>query len=392
MFRLKLFITIVGANLLLSRVSFGEFEYNGSASYEAKKVFGSEVFPGHITTNNTMRMELEAKYQPSDEYVVYMNSFGRYDANDEDRNDFRFDELWLQKLGYNWDVKIGNQIVTWGSMESVSRVDVINPRDYRDDFLDPRKIGVPAMQFRWLGEVSTISAYYLPIYSASQYPGEKATYSPSQGGAIKNPETENANQYALRYFYVGDSADFAISYFNGYERDLYYSYIPASNIMQGNTFKTDRYSFEVTGVYNSWLLKAEYVNRRPKNDEIKNSNLVTLGVEYTENGLVGNEDTTLYAEYFYDSEKNGSLGLLPLQNDLFVGVRMRLNDQNRQEITIGTMRDLDNSKRYLYRLQYENWLSDSFAIQVEYQDSHAFYSNSDLDADGIGKLQVKYTF
>ena len=130
----------------------------------------------------------------------------------------------------NSDLRIGQQIISWG------RADIVNPIDIgRQNFIDPldednEKLGQLALNYRSYQPIGTFELVWLPIYQDSRLPnldspwfidlpdqseqGQNFNY---QLKSIEGPDTSLDNsQFGLRYTHSLNGWDFGASYFYGW--------------------------------------------------------------------------------------------------------------------------------------------------------------------------------
>jgi hypothetical protein len=219
---------------------------SGNFDYETYQYPKTPLFPGQIEQNHALRLDFRSEVAIDENWRVAIAPFARYDFMDHHQNAVRLNEAWVEYATENWDFRIGNQIFTWGQMESVNRIDVLNPRDFKDDVIEPTKIGIPAVLLRWKFDNSDISAYSIPYYIPSTFPGPYNFYSLSGGVPIREPAERFEDQWALRYFYAGDGFDFALSWANVIERLPIFDMNETETKLIGTSYKSNRLGFEFT--------------------------------------------------------------------------------------------------------------------------------------------------
>lgn len=131
------------------------------------------------------------------------------------------------------DLSVGNQVVTWGSVDVLSPVDVLNPKDLSYPVADPasQKIAVPMLRAvaHAPGGV-TVDAVLVPVFVPSTLPGARWQPTPQlppgvvvvglADPLIARPAFEVANvQFGLRTtvdLNVGGGADVSAVYYRGF--------------------------------------------------------------------------------------------------------------------------------------------------------------------------------
>lgn len=88
-------------------------------------------------------------------------------------------------------------------------------------------------------------------------------------------------------------------------------------------------------------------------------------VEYVFSGIGGSPtDVNLFLEKNYDSRGSNSPAIL--QNDIFIGARVALNDTASSQFKIGWMQDLSDASRSV-RLEASQRLNDKLSLRLEAQ-------------------------
>jgi len=141
------------------------------------------------------------------------------------RSDSRFDsragasdvrEAYVAGSFGDWDDSAGRQLIAWGRADSVNPTDVLTARNFT--LLTPldedQKTGVGSIRTTWNRDALRLSALWLPEFRSSILP------LPAVQGVsfVSRDPSAAARQWALRAERSGESVDWAVSYFDGYER------------------------------------------------------------------------------------------------------------------------------------------------------------------------------
>lgn len=365
----------------------------GNFDYETYQYPKTPLFPGQIEQNHALRLDFRSEARIGENWRFALAPFARYDFMDGRQNAIRLNEAWIEYSTENWDFRIGNQIFTWGQMESVNRIDVLNPRDFRDDVIEPGKIGIPAALFRLKFDNSDLSAYALPYYITDSFPGPDHFYSLSGGLPIRQPEERFEDQWAIRYFHAGDGFDFALSWANVVERLPIYDMNETETRLIGTPYKSNRLGFEFTKVIESLIIKGEGFYRFPETKLLKPGFFYTAGLEYTFPAIIGLSDLTLFTEYF-GTVGNGQVRFQILENSLFTGFRLTFNDLARQELEVGAINNFEPAGTWLMRARYARNIVEQVRFELTYTDSFGFFVFPDQDEDGDGafRARLRYSF
>jgi hypothetical protein len=368
-------------------------DYRGFIELENNRypVFASN--PQQVAQERALKFQLEASYKASQDVAFGVRAFIRKDAYNNDRDVARFDELWWQYATPKWDVRVGNQLVTWGSVESVSPLDIVNPRDYEEDVVEPIKVGTPAVRVRRRFEDGDFSLYWLPYFEASRFSGPQSFYSISGGLPNHYPASVwQTDQWAARYFHTGDGFDYGVSYFNGLERNASFEISPAGDSLVGRTFRAQRFGFETTKVVGNLLLKGEFVYRTTHEEGNRRALLYALGAEYTISSVWRHSDLTLFAEYLASSRNVKELELM--QNDIFAAARWTISDHYKQQLQVGLFWDLDHRQAHVYRLEYKASPTQNVDAGIRYTYTRDYFPgpHHTEKKDGVLHMFLKYNF
>ena len=349
--------------------------------------------PVQASENLAARLQIDASYAANERVSFALRGFAREDKRDHDRTALRLDEAWGQYAAPNWDLRVGNQLVTWGSVESVSPLDIVNPRDYEEDLVEPRKIGTFMGRFRWRFSSSDLSVYWLPKYEPSIFAGPHSYYSISAGLPQYYPDKRwDGSQWAVRYFKSGDGYDLGVSYFSGLERNGTFQFDPSQFALVGTTYPTRRLGLDVTKTIGSLVLKGEFVYRTTHEDGNRRALLYVAGGEYNLSSVWGHSDMTFFAEYLGASRNVREIELM--QNDIFLAARWTFNDTYRQRLQLGTFRDLDHGDAHVYRIEYSASPVENVDVMLRYTQTRNYYPGPRHAESNAGAvhLLVKYNF
>jgi len=369
--------------------------------------------------NNSVELQVEGSLE-LDFFKAFLSPRFKEDFSETDRNRLLIDEGWIQFAGDFFDLRFGIQKFSWGMVESEKLVDVLNQKDYEDDFLDPDKYGELSARLSlafpdpvsWLQEIG-FQFYYLAQFTQATFPGTKGRYNLTNGLLpVSDQATYSSSskkwmpQYAFRtIFTFSDVAiDIALSYFHGYNRFPSLSTNIFTRQITPYYYILDQGGLELTWVVKSLIIKLESVYRNTNQTDFNRipSTLVPApyfayvgGVEYTINGIIGNNDISFFLEYLGDSNVGTkTVDYRLFQNDLFVGFRYSLNDVNSKELKTGLTIDLDHPEEFLYLVEYNQRLAELFTVAFRL-DGVRSRANSRLDTfkeELRLKALIKYYF
>ncbi len=368
-------------------------EYLRLPSFEGEAGGVRYANPLQERNNAALKLQLEASQRLDENWSAAGRAFLREDGHNHDRDAARLDEAWLQYATPGWDLRVGNQLVTWGSVESVSPLDVINPRDYEEDLVEPAKVGLAMARMRWRLPASDLSLYWLPGFKPSTFAGPHSYY--AIGGGTPNvypQERWNAHQWAVRYFGSANDLDIGLSFLRGLERNARFEFDPTSQSLHGSTYFSNRLGTDLTYVAGDLVLKLEAVYRTTQQEGNRKALLYALGTEYTLSSVWRHADLTLFTEYLASSNNVRDIELM--QNDVFAALRWTLNDELKQRLQIGTFLDLDTSDAYVWRIEHQLSPSENVDIGARYTVTRNYYPGPrHLERDtGVFHLFARYNF
>ena len=348
-------------------------EADSSLDLSARLSLDSFIFTDNGSTQNTLSLEYEWYWQwnNTDDSLI-VKPFFRVDSLDSKRNRADILELMWLHVGSDWELRLGIGKVFWGVSESRHLVDIINQSDSVGSFDGEEKFGQAMLQYSLIQDWGVLDVFILPYFTERTFPGSQAYLRglivvDAENSRYESGEKRRHIDSALRWSNSVGIWDMGVSLFHGTNREplieqLGNQYSPYYEII-------DQLGVDVQSTLDSWLLKFEGIYRRSSLDTVKAS---TIGFEYTYVGFYGSvADIGVLMEYHWDSRKNNSAS--SLQNDLFLGGRLALNDSNSSEILLGVTQDLEEKNSYSLLFEANRRFGDSLKISM---DSWIFHSNN----------------
>ncbi|NRA37541.1 MAG: hypothetical protein HRU15_05335 [Planctomycetes bacterium] len=291
--------------------------------------------------------------------------FGRWDQEDEERSHVDIREAHALGIYENWEFKFGISKEYWGATEFAHLVDVINQTDIVENIDGEDKLGQPMLKASWYRTWGSIETFILPYFRERNFPGVHGRFiTTPQPVNIKRASYESSAEEwhtdaAVRFNGAFDRFDLGVAAFVGTSRDPLI-YIANNEDLIPHYEQMSQYSVDFTMPVAQWLIKAEGLYRDATSDSYST---VTGGFEYTQVGVMNSDaDLGILAEYIWD--ERGQQAMTFLQNDIFVGLRLSMNDTQDTALLFGVVQDLDDSG-YLLNLEFERRLNDSFKIEVQ---------------------------
>jgi len=383
---------------LLPTQAAADFEYKGNLSTLGQYFFDDPVHSADKQGNvsGSFEIELYKSFDDGNKSVVF-TPFVRahFDGDKSSHVDIR--ELLFVQSSDVWEFSMGIGQVFWGVAESRNVVDIINQTDSLEGFSTNAKLGQPMLNLASVRDWGTLSIYVLPGFREFAYPDEESRPRLPLPIDDSNPVFEADDgtshvDFALRYSHIIDAWDIGLSYFNGTAR---------RPVLRGQQASTNGPVFvpfynlisqaglDVQATLESWLLKFEMIRQSGK--RIENHIESVAGFEYSFYGLFDTAiDLGVVVEHLWDERELRADH--PFQNDLLVGLRFALNDEQSSEALFGVISDLDQNSQLL-TLEASRRLGSSFKLSAD----AVFWSSSDnvddpLDNEDYLEFELSYFF
>jgi len=325
--------------------------------------------------------------------------FYRLDQYDDERTHADIRELsWLNVFDES-ELRIGLRKVFWGVSESQHLVDIINQSDLVEGLDGEEKLGQPMINYALINDWGTVDLFVLPYFRERTFAGVNGRLRSALPVDTTNPVYESDDKekhidYAARWSHILGDWDIGLSYFDGTSRDP--SFITAVD-SNGNTTLRPVYNLlqqiglDLQATLGSWLWKIEVVNRKIKSD---NNNAATLGFEYSFYGVFeSSSDIGLVMEYLYDDRDKKAT--TPFEDDVMVGLRLTMNDENDTSMLVGVIADRDDNSR-LYSIEASRRIGENYKLTLETRIFEGFTDSTNLlysmRNDDFIQLELGYYF
>ncbi len=338
-------------------------------------------------------------------------------ADDIDDNHLRAEvrELFVNfKLGENANLKVGQQVLTWGTGDFIFINDLFS-KDWQsmfsgrdDSYL---KKPDPAVKFSWFNEIANVDVAWVPVFDGDEYiSGERfAYYNPMAGTvtgqrlAVENPDNNFDNSaFSLRLSKNAGGTEYALYGYHGL-----YSQPSAFNPISGkNAFpKMNAIGASVRGTLSGGIANAEmsYWNflgeKDGSNAFVPNDQLnLLLGYEHE---IASN--VTLSGQYLvqkmqdYDRARQVAANPAQLVNEWHQTTTVRLNWQAMQQklnVSLFAFYSLDDKDFYLkpkvsYR-QDDHWLYEVGANIFGGKNNYSQWGQFEKDSNVYARLRYNF--
>jgi len=255
-------------------------------------------------------------------------------------------ELNLLYTRDDWEGIVGISRVFWGVTESGHLVDIINQTDQLEGFDGEDKLGQTMIRISRLFDRNTVDLYVLPGFREREFlPSDQPLALPfpvSDDKPLYGADNDAQHvDFALRLSGYQGIADYGLSWFSGTSRDPEFIVQP-SGAYQPRYPLIHQAGLDLQLTLDSWLWKLEAIHRAFESDTVTDDFTAVIGgTEYTIYGLVDALfDLGLLAEWHGDSREDRTT--VPMQNDLFAGLRVSFSDTQSSEFLAGVFSDLDD--------------------------------------------------
>jgi hypothetical protein len=292
-----------------------------------------------LSTGITLEADL------ADRVSIRAVGFGRLAESGSERSHADVHEALLLLSGDALTADVGIGTVFWGVTESRHLVDVVNQKDYLEDFDGEAKLGQPMVRLGY----RTDGLGFVELFAMT---GFRALRFPSRGTRPGAPvPVDDVPRYgsgrdrwspdwAVRWTRHVGAFDWALSYFHGTSREP--QLLPSGTLDEPSLVLfhdlIDQGGAELQWTRGDWLWKGEAMVRGGQGPAFA---AFTLGFEHTSWGVFGTDvDLGSLVEVSYDGRDNATFNVY--DEDVFAGLRLSLNDVAGTEVLAGVLTDLES--------------------------------------------------
>ncbi len=360
-YRTALLITII---LSTTSTLADTWDISGHIGLEARGFWEQEKFSQQLQDAQTSAfLEPELEWLSLNEsFRLKFKGFYRHDQQDEERSHADIRELYWHHKHESFDWLIGINTVFWGVTESNHLVDIINQTDAVEDLDQEDKLGQPMINLNIQQDWGLLSTYLLIGFRERTFPGVE--------GRLRTPiaidqnltlyessEKKDHIDIAIRYSHFIGNLDIGFYWFHGTHREP--RFIPSTNTFIPMYDQITQIGLDAQLTIDVWLWKLELIGRDTEIDHFWAS---AAGVEYTLFQIAHtNADLGLLLEHSYD-DRIDTVGANLLDNDLFLGTRLSLNDVQDSSLLIGIMLDLELDSKSI-TLEAERRLGNNLKLE-----------------------------
>ncbi len=358
-------------------------ELSGRLSAEARGFPAAPSFPGQrsLAAGFVVSPTLYMEHVSARSFTL--TPFVRYDHSDPRRTHFDLQEAYLLLFGEagdgGWEARLGVGQVFWGVAESQRLVDIVNQVDFVEHPNGEAKLGQPMAHLTWFGDWGTIEVIAMSFHRARTFPGYR--------GRLRLPLVIDHHDVgyesaagrwrldvASRYSHNVGPLDLGVSVFDGTSREPLLSPRPGTDrepALVQYYGQIRQLGVDAQLTLGSWLLKGEAIRRAGAHNLIGREQAyaaAVAGAEHAFYAIAGTDvDLILLGEWSYDSRgpyATPSRSPNTLENDVFLGTRVALNDVQSTEFTVSFLADVSRATRAL-ALEFGRRISNRWSLRTE---------------------------
>jgi hypothetical protein len=219
----------------------------------------------------------------------------------------------------------------------------------------------------WISPAGTVDVFVLTGFRPRVFPGVDGRLRPAvvvdhDGAVFEESGIRRHLGWAARWSRTIGTWDLGVSHFRGMGRDPRLEPAPAGAdaaiVLIPHYDRIHQTGVEAQWTTGGWLLKAEALTRT--GGPSRRAGALVAGFEYTIGQVLGSTaDLGLLTEVLLDSRSTE-----PLQDDVFVGARLALNDVRGTELLAGAIIDRDSGAA-LVSVETSRRLNESWSVTAE---------------------------
>lgn len=340
----------------------------------------------------TAGQEIETTYEQGN-FTANLRAMAQQDSHDlqadakKNRRSFaRIDEAYLayeDDAGEN-RIMAGRSLRFWGALEVRNIVDSFNLRDLRSDVFVEEKVGAfnaALTHYTETGEIALIVKSYEENRAMAAYPYVYYVF-PSFVSYDRRLRSKMSRWRPTLFLKVSGTLesdtplDYALILQNGYDTQRYFTsdgpFDGSPVTLRENAYLANKLMTYDTLVVGSTLFKFEGAVADVRDDpNISDYLHLAVGAEHTIEQVVFGGDLGLIGEYYwyrtFEGDKYDDLELFEVfQNDLFLGVRISMNDAQDTSFVGGLVFDTQYGEQNWYG-EFERRIGERYRLSLDYR-------------------------
>lgn len=346
----------------------GTFGLSGYTAGEIRLFFESAALPEQSDEPQlSCVLTPEFHYRSDDRaHQIRLIPFMRLDSIDANRTHADLREGYWRCARDSWRVLVGVNRIFWGVAESRHLVDIINQTDSVEDIDQEEKLGQPMVLYGSQQAWGDVQLFLMPYFRERTFPspsGRLRTDPPVSDTAIYESAAAQWHvDAAVRYAHHAGGWDIGGSYFYGTSREpvLFPSetesrLVPVYEVIH-------QIGADVQYTRDAWLWKFEGIVRDGDDDRFT---AMVGGFEYTRYQAWNSPaDLGCLFEYTYDGRELFRAPPTVYDNDVYIGLRLSLNDEQTTEALLGALVDLDTAATFV-SLEARRRVGDAWTVVLD---------------------------
>ena len=317
------------------------------------------------------------------------NVLGRVDDQDPTRNIFILQEAMLRYKKGTWELFGGLEKFNLGAHEVFKPADNLNARNFDSDVENTEKYGELTYGLKKNFSWGDLQLFALPGQEYHYIPGASSRLGVGidvqQVEYIQNVAGEEYNnEFGFIANYYGSVGDISVFYLNHLDKKLPIfgskEFVP--DIRLYNTpyyYETKEYGLIASLVFSELIVKLEAVSRNYESsvgiytinglatrslERPENHTDTALGLEWTQY-LDSGIELRYLAEYakVFGVDEEVAVKRFILQDDLYLGIHVTMNDPMNTKYNIGAISDLSGKSEALYFASFDRRLNPSWRVK-----------------------------
>ena len=380
---------LMAASLLAVASPLGALEVSGRVEIEPRAFLHAPEHPRqeHHSLSFAVQPEFYHSFDDDRQSLVF-TPFLRLDTADDRRSHFDVRELMYQRVFDDFELRAGIGRVFWGVTESYHLVDVINQTDLVENIDLEDKLGQPLVNLTLARDWGVLDLFVLPGFRERTYPGREGRLRPepyvdTNRATYESGAGRDRVDFAVRWSNAIGDFDIGVAHFRGTSREPRLLPLgicadgrpapqfrcppagpptapPAEVVLAPRYEVVRRTSLDLQATKDATLWKLELLLESGQGG----SHAAWVGgFEYTWYGInESDSDLGLLVEHLFDGR--GGRAPHPLENDLFAGVRLALNDEAGTDLVAAVIADAEGDGTAV-TVEASRRIGDDWKVELE---------------------------
>ena len=299
----------------------------------------------------------------------------KIDFRDFSRNRYFPNDAYLKYYRPQWEIWAGLQTMTWGVAESFNPTDIINRKDFEDNYYNPEKLGEAMAGFKYGWNQAgpfdslTLTLLALPFFQEAPLPENDTRFALTGSiGGIPYSLFDDQDKMgplqsiggAFEISATVKNVDLSLDFYHGPERNPgFFLMIDDDGALRLQPFyyTIDMIGFNLEAPIGNFVLRFEGAGKITAINDAKEHDLafednnaipsnhlqLVPGFDYTFHNFAGAGDMRVTFEYLGEVDHKTTLrDFRPFKNDLFFGFQYDFNNTRSSQIKFGVIKDLAN--------------------------------------------------